>query len=86
MLTFAGRPLYVAYLPTTAAWDISAGGSGTGRPPDVDPSQPYPFDHSWILFVAWLHTAESRAILTAAWRPEESKFNKTCPFVISSRF
>jgi len=64
LLTFAGRPLYVAYLPTTAAWGLT---------PLEDqqlsglimwiPASLIHLVTLGVLFVAWMHAAERRATL-----------------------
>jgi putative membrane protein len=80
LLTFAGRPLYVTYLPTTAAWGLS---------PLEDqqlagllmwiPASLIHLTTLGILFVAWMRAAEIRATLTARRRPEQNKIDVTCP-------
>ena len=65
LLTFAGRPLYVAYLPTTAAWGLT---------PLEDqqlsglimwiPASLIHLGTLGVLFVAWMHAAERRANLS----------------------
>jgi cytochrome c oxidase assembly factor CtaG len=66
LLTFSGRPLYAAYLPTTAAWGLT---------PLEDqqlaglimwiPASLIHLTTLFVLFVAWMRTAERRAVLTA---------------------
>jgi len=75
LLTFAGRPLYVAYLPTTAAW---------GFTPLEDqqlaglimwiPASLIHLTTLGVLFVAWMHTAERHATIAAT-----TRLNATLP-------
>lgn len=69
LLIFSGRPLYGAYLPTTAAWGLTP----------LDDQQlaglimwiPASLIHLttlFVLFVAWMRTAERRAVLAAGHR------------------
>jgi cytochrome c oxidase assembly factor CtaG len=65
LLTFAGRPLYTSYLPTTAAWGLT---------PIEDqqlagllmwiPASLIHLSTLGVLFVVWLHEAERRTTLT----------------------
>ena len=70
LLTFAGRPLYVAYLPTTAAWGLT---------PLEDqqlaglimwiPASLIHLITLGVLFVIWLHSAERQAMLVHTKHP-----------------
>ncbi len=69
LLTFAGRPLYVAHLSSTAAWGLT---------PLEDqqlaglimwiPASLIHLTTLGVLFVVWMHTAERHAITAAATR------------------
>ena len=64
LLTFAGRPLYVAYLPTTAAWGLTAleDQQLAGRIMWI-PASLIHLTTLGVLFVIWLHAAERQAML-----------------------
>jgi cytochrome c oxidase assembly factor CtaG len=73
LLTFFGRPLYLAYLPTTAAWGLT---------PLEDqqlaglimwiPASLIHLTTLFVLFLAWMRTAEHRAVLAAGHSPREA--------------
>ncbi len=85
LLTFAGRPLYVAYLPTSAAWGLS---------PLEDqqlagllmwiPASLIHLSTLAVLFVAWMHAAERREVSLArpGWNTPSRNVALRCVWIV----